>query len=86
MTINQARNLNTGDRIISKKTGIIGEVQSLNEHISWTGSNTIIYIRCKVGNDIMKFSHKEVDLYNGWNNYIIFVVSSSQILLTNSKK
>lgn len=65
MKIGQAKNLMTGDRVISKKTGIIGEVVSLNEYIPWTGGNTIIYIRCRVGNGIMKFSHKEVDLYNG---------------------
>ena len=64
MRIEQARNLNAGDQIISKKTGIIGEVQSLNEHVSWNG-NTIMYIGCKVGNGMMNFSHKEVDIFNG---------------------
>ena len=62
MRINDARNLKTGQKVMTPG-GFPITVCSLNEFISPLGKNTIIYVRGKTekGN-MMKFSHKELKL------------------------
>lgn len=61
MTIRQARELECGDNVVSKRTLVVGEVVSVREYQPILKSNTIVFVECKVGNCVMEFSHKEID-------------------------
>lgn len=63
MTIQEAKKLKKGDKVISKIGNNICEVVSTYEYNPWCGGSPIIYFNCKVGNGDMKFSHKEVVKY-----------------------
>ena len=62
MRINDARNLRIGEKVMTPD-GFPIIVLSLNEFISLSEKNTIIYVKGKTENgSIVKFSHKELKL------------------------
>ena len=61
MTLDEARNLKIGEKVMTKMHGYELEVHGLHEHISWTNGKTTIYVRCKDENGmLMKYKHKEL--------------------------
>jgi heat shock protein HspQ len=63
MTFDDARNLKIGQFVYHKMHGYKLEVISLDEYISMTGRNKLIYVKCKDNNgDIMRCDHKKLKL------------------------
>lgn len=63
MTISQARKLVPGDKVKQKMHGYIMTVNKIEESISVIGSKHHVNIICETDSgDIMKHTHKEVDL------------------------
>lgn len=61
MTIKQARNLKTGDKVKQKMHGYIMTVDSIEDSRDSFTTNEFVNVICKIGSgSIMKHRHKEL--------------------------